>query len=84
VKGTANNGNRNPEGIFLATEDYCYAILLLICQIRDLMDPESDPKDSGNEYGRLLDKPLAHLSDPLGGRVLLRKQSGTQEPGCIS
>jgi hypothetical protein len=33
-RGTAHNDTGNYEGIFLATEDYCYAILLMICQIR--------------------------------------------------
>ena len=32
--GSAHNGTLFSSGIFLATEDYCYAILLPICQIR--------------------------------------------------
>jgi len=37
--------------------------------------PESNPKDSGDEALWLLDKPLAYPPDPLDGRVL----SGRQE-----
>jgi hypothetical protein len=32
--------------------------------------PESNPRDSGIYYRRLLDKPLDYLSGPLGGRGL--------------
>ena len=64
TSGAEHNGTVDSEGIFLITEDCCCSIFLLIYQIkRGLRHPESNPKDSGNEYRRLLDKPLAHPPD---------------------
>ena len=57
------------EGIFHTMEDSSCSIFLLIYQIKGLKHPESNPKDSGNETRRLLDKPLAYSPDPLDGRV---------------
>ena len=67
---TAHSNTLGPRRIFRSKEvSYCF-IFLLIYQIkRVLRHPESNPKDSGNEVRRLLDKPLAYPPDPLDGRV---------------
>jgi hypothetical protein len=65
VMGTAHNGTPGTRRIFLTMEDCCSYIFLLIFQIkRVLKDLEANPKDSGDKYQRLLDKPFAYPSDP--------------------
>jgi hypothetical protein len=77
VVGTAHNGILDSAGIFLTAEDCCCSIFLLVCQIRGFKDLEANPKDSGDKYRRLLDKPLAFLPGPwMAGLCLL--ESGIQ------
>jgi hypothetical protein len=65
VVGTEHNSIPDTGEIFLAMEDSCCSIFLLICQINGfLKDLEANPKDSGDKYRRLLDKPLAYPSGP--------------------
>jgi len=73
--GATYDGILVTKGIFLTTEDFCCYTFLLIYQIKGLRHPESNPKDSGNETRRLLDKPQAYPPDPLDGRVLFLRTS---------
>jgi len=64
--GTAHNGIPDTGEIFLTMEGFCCFIFLLIFfRLRGVLkDLEANPKDSGDKYRRLLDKPLAYPSGP--------------------
>ena len=70
IVGTAHNSIPDTGETFLNMEGFYCSIFLLIFQIKGFKDLEANPKDSGNETRRLLDKPLSYPPDPLDGRVL--------------
>jgi hypothetical protein len=72
--GTTHNSIPNTGKIFLTMEDFRCSIFLLIYRIKGFFkDLEANPKDSGDEYRRLLDKPLDYPSGPwMAGLFLVR------------